>query len=156
MLRKIVDKIEENALVYSYLFTIPLLFAQVIFRYVFKNPLTWSEELARYLFIWQVWLGSAYCVTQNRHIRIDVFTGKMPEKVFKAFEIVITLITIAFCMFMFRQGIAVFHKIARLHQTSPALKIPMQFVYLCIPVSTALMMLHYIQHIIDIIRGKEA
>ena len=79
MLRKLIENLEENVLVFSYLCTIPLLTAQVVARYVFNHSLAWSEELARYIFIWQVWLGSAYCVVKNRHIRIDVFTDKLPK-----------------------------------------------------------------------------
>ena len=74
MLKKCWDHFEETILVYSYLLVVPLLFVQVVSRYVFNHSLSWSEELARYIFIWQVWLGSSYCVKENRHIRIDIFT----------------------------------------------------------------------------------
>jgi len=155
MLRKLIENLEENVLVFSYLCTIPLLTAQVVARYVFNHSLAWSEELARYIFIWQVWLGSAYCVVKNRHIRIDVFTDKLPKNVYKVFEILVTIATIAFCVFMFSKGLQVANKIARLHQTSPALKLPMQYVYYCIPLSSGLMIIHYILHVVDLIRGKE-
>ena len=100
MLKKCWDHFEETILVYSYLLVVPLLFVQVVSRYVFNHSLSWSEELARYIFIWQVWLGSSYCVKENRHIRIDIFTEHLSPQVRKIYEIVITMISIAFCCFL--------------------------------------------------------
>jgi len=156
MLKKCWDHFEETILVYSYLLVIPLLFAQVICRYVFNHSLSWSEEIARYVFIWQVWLGSSYCVQKNRHIRIDVFTNHLPKNVYKIFECIITVISIAFCCFLIVKGGAVMSMIARLKQTSPAVRIPMQFVYACVPVSCTLMVLRYIEHLFKLFRGADA
>ena len=55
MLKKLWDNLEEYILVYSMMFSVALVFVQVIMRYVFSNSLSWSEELARYLFLWQIW-----------------------------------------------------------------------------------------------------
>ncbi len=128
MLKKIWDGFEENILIYSYLLVIPLLTAQVIFRYVLNNSLTWSEELVRYIFIWQVWLGAALCVKENRHIRIDVFTNKLSPNVYRVFEIIITMISIAFCVFMIMKGAEVVKMIRGFKQFSPAMHLPMYLV----------------------------
>lgn len=155
MLKKIWDNFEENLLVYSYLLVIPLLTAQVIFRYALNNSLTWSEELVRFIFIWQVWLGASLCVKEKRHIRIDVFTDKLPKNVYKVFEIVITLISIGFCCFMVYKGAAVVKLIMGFRQLSPALHVPMHFVYLSVPVSAALMIVHYVEYLVKLVKGKE-
>lgn len=154
MLKKCWDHFEETILIYSYLLVVPLLFAQVIFRYVFNHSLAWSEELARYIFIWQIWLGSSYCVKMNRHIRIDIFTNRLPANTRKIYEIVITIISIAFCVFLIYKGGTVMMMIARLKQTSPAMQIPMQVIYACVPISCALMVLRYIEHIVQLVRGN--
>ena len=153
VLKKCWDQFEETILVYSYLLVVPLLFMQVVCRYVFNNSLTWSEELARYIFIWQVWLGSSYCVQKNRHIRIDIYTHHLPRNAYQIFETVITIISIVFCVFLIVKGGSVVVMIARLHQTSPAMKIPMQFIYACVPVSCALMIVRYIEHLFQLFRG---
>ena len=51
------------------------------------------------------------------------------------------------------KGGSVVVMIARLHQTSPAMKIPMQFIYACVPVSCALMIVRYIEHLFLLFRG---
>lgn len=152
MLKKIWDHFEEEILVYSYLLVVPLLFMQVIMRYCFNNSLTWSEELARYIFIWQVWLGASFCVKENRHIRIDIFTNHLPENVYKVFEFVITLISIAFCVFMVIKGGSVMGMVGRFNQTSPALALPMTVVYACVPISSALMIIHYIENLVKLVK----
>lgn len=153
MLKKCWDHFEETILIYSYLLVVPLLFAQVIFRYVLNHSLAWSEELARYIFIWQIWLGSSYCVKTNRHIRIDIFTNRLSANTRKIYEIVIALVSIIFCVFLIYKGGVVMMMIARLKQTSPAMKIPMQFIYACVPISCALMVLRYLEHIFQLVRG---
>lgn len=153
MLKKCWDHFEETILIYSYLLVVPLLFAQVIFRYVLNHSLAWSEELARYIFIWQIWLGSSYCVKTNRHIRIDIFTNRLSANTRKIYEIVIALVSIIFCVFLIYKGGVVMMMIARLKQTSPAMKIPIQFIYACVPISCALMVLRYLEHIFQLVRG---
>ena len=156
MLKRCWDHFEETILVYSYLLIVPLLTVQVVARYVFNHSISWSEELARYVFIWQIWLGSSYCVKENRHIRIDIFTNHLSEKVRQIYEIVITVISIVFCVFLIYKGGQVVMMIANLHQTSPALKLPMQIIYACVPISCVLMVIRYIEHIIKLVRPAPA
>lgn len=153
MLKKCWDHLEETVLIYSYLLVIPLLFAQVICRYVFNHSLSWSEEIARYLFIWQVWLGSSYCVQKSRHIRIDIFTSRLSPRVRQVYEILIALVCIVFCCFLAYKGSLVMSMIARLKQTSPAVRIPMQFIYACVPVSCVLMVIRYMEQIFRLLRS---
>ena len=155
MIRKILDHLEENILIASYLVVIPILTAQVISRYVLGHSLSWSEELARYIFIWQIWLGSSYCVQKNRHIRIDIFTHKLPKGAKSVFETFVAIISIAFLIFLTFKGIKIVQMVSRMGQTSAALKLPMSYVYACIPVSCILMMIRYIEHIIKMFRSEE-
>ena len=155
MIRKILDHLEENILIASYLVVIPILTAQVISRYVLGHSLSWSEELARYIFIWQIWLGSSYCVQKNRHIRIDIFTHKLPKGAKNVFETFVAIVSIAFLIFLTFKGIKIVQMVSRMGQTSAALKLPMSYVYACIPVSCILMMIRYIEHIIKMFRSEE-
>ncbi len=155
MIRKIWDHLEENILIASYLVVIPILTAQVISRYVLGHSLSWSEELARYIFIWQIWLGSSYCVQKNRHIRIDIFTHKLPKGAKNVFETFVAIVSIAFLIFLTFKGIKIVQMVSRMGQTSAALKLPMSYIYACIPVSCILMMIRYIEHIIKMFRSEE-
>ena len=66
------NHLEEYLLVGSLVFSVLLVFLQVVMRTVFKNSLSWSEELARYLFIWQTWLGVSIAFKEDEHIKVTL------------------------------------------------------------------------------------
>ena len=106
-------------------FMIPLIFAmsiiifiQVVCRYVFQNSLTWSEEMARYMFVWLVYFSVSYTARREKHIRIAAAFNIYPKKARPYIEILSEV-----------TGYTVFGKIAWSGQMSPAMRIPMQFVY---------------------------
>ena len=125
----VMDHVEE-------FFMIPLIFAmsiiifiQVIMRYVFSNSLTWSEELARYLFVWLVYFSVSYTARREKHIRIDAAINLYPKKLRPYIELLSEIIVLAFAIFIAVTGVTVFQKITWSGQMSPAIGLPMQFVY---------------------------
>lgn len=117
-------------------FIIPLMFAmsiiiglQVIMRYVFQNSLVWSEELSRYLFIWLIYFAVSYTARREKHIRIDAAINLYPKKARPYIEILSELIVLGFSVFIAVTAITVFQKITWSGQLSPAMRIPMQYVY---------------------------
>ncbi len=106
-----------------------IIFVQVIMRYVFHSSLTWSEELARYLFVWLVYFSMAYTAKKEAHIRIDAAINLYPKKLRPYIEILSEVIVFAFAVFIAITSVGVFQKISASGQLSPALQLPMQFVY---------------------------
>ena len=128
-MKYIMDHLEE-------FFMIPLIFAmsiiifiQVIMRYVFQSSLTWSEEMARYMFVWLVYFSVSYTARREKHIRIDAAINLYPKKMRPYIELVSEIIVLGFAIFIAITGYTVFGKIAWSGQMSPAMRIPMQFVY---------------------------
>ena len=76
------NQLEAHLLVCSLIFTVILVFFQVILRYVFSSSLSWSEELARYIFIWQIWLGTSVAQRDNSHVRIEALGGSEESIIF--------------------------------------------------------------------------
>ncbi len=118
-------------------FLVIITFMQVFYRYVLNNPLTWSEELARYIFIWIVFLASWYVFKKGGHLGMDFFTQKLSANLQKWLGRLIDGIILVF-IFLILKNTPQFLKLT-LRQTSAALKIPMGYIYLAFPVSTALM-----------------
>ncbi|AMJ39752.1 TRAP transporter small permease [Anaerotignum propionicum] len=117
-------------------FIIPLMFLmsiiigiQVVMRYVFQNSLVWSEELSRYMFIWLIYFAVSYTARREKHIRIDAAINLYPKKLRPYIEILSELIVLGFSVFIAVTAITVFHKITWSGQLSPAMRIPMQYVY---------------------------
>lgn len=141
-------------------FMIPLIFAmsiiifiQVVCRYVFQNSLTWSEEMARYLFVWLVYFSVAYTAKKEAHIRIDAAINIYPKKARPYVEILSEIIVLAFAIFIAVTSVTVFQKISASGQISPALHVPMQFVYAAPLVGFFLTAIRQIQCIIRRIKA---
>ena len=143
---KWIDKyFEEVTLVALLAVTVTLTFIQVIMRYIFHNSLSWSEELARYLFLYLIWIGAAYAVKRESHLRIQIILSKIPSKHLNKFEVFIYLIWLGFTMFLFLSSLKMTINIFSSGQLSPAMRIPMGYAYVSIPLGTGLMCFRIIQ-----------
>jgi len=128
-----------------------LTFYQVFMRYLFNNAPSWSEELVRFLFIWCSFVAAAIGVKERIHIGIDVFVSLLPAKVRSLTEVLVNLGIIVFSGYMIKYGWAVTLMTQR--QPSPALGLPMSWVYLSIPVMGVMLILYCSMEIINIVRN---
>lgn len=139
------DKFEESILIVSLVFTVAIIFAQVLMRYVFKNSLSWSEELARYIFLYQIWLGASYAVKRTSHLRIEIIKTKLSPKnkiIFDTFALTIWLI---FSIFLASKSFSLTVAIFQRGQLSPAMRMPMGYAYASVPIGSGLMCIRLIQ-----------
>ena len=61
---------------------IVIIFVQVVLRYCFGTTISWGEELTRYIMLYQIWIGAAYAVKEDAHLRITTFRDKFSKKKF--------------------------------------------------------------------------
>lgn len=57
-----------------------VVFANVFMRYVLNTGLTWSDEVSVNLFVWFIFLGGILAAIDGLHLKVDVFTNRMPQK----------------------------------------------------------------------------
>ena len=57
-----------------------LVFVNVVMRYLMNSGLTWGEEASVSLFVWFIFLGAILAAIEGLHLKVDVFTSKLPEK----------------------------------------------------------------------------
>ena len=145
MLKKIWEHFEEYLLVWSLMFSVALIFLQVVMRYVFINSLSWSEELARYLFLWQIWLGASFAVKKHRHLRIELFVDKLKGRKKQLFELAVLLIWFGFSLFLAIKGSELTIMLFKRGQVSPAMQIPMGYAYASVPVGCGLMAIRLLE-----------
>lgn len=146
-LKKYYDKFEEYLLVYSLVFTVIVVFLQVIMRFVFKSALSWSEELTRYVFIWQIWLGASLAVRESKHIRVEIIFGLLKGKAVHIAELVAYLIWFGFCVFIVINSIDLMEYLIRTRSFSPAMQLPLAYAYASVPVGCGMMGLRLIENI---------
>lgn len=147
------NKIEEYLLVGSLVFTTTLIFIQVVMRYVFNSSITWSEELARYIFIWQGWMGTSLGIRMKGHIRIEIITTKLELTGRKILDVLVATILLAFSIFLIVSGSDLVLKIASRKALSSALRIPLHYIFMALPVSSGVTSLRLIDQIFDILKS---
>lgn len=125
---------------------------QVVGRVIGVVP-PWTEEAIRFLFIWASCVGAAIGIKEHIHIGIDVIVNLFPFKVRKGFEVLVQLLLILFDLFLVVYGFQMVSK--TMTQPSPALRLPMGYVYLSVPVMGILGIFYSAQEIVTIIRKKE-
>jgi TRAP-type C4-dicarboxylate transport system permease small subunit len=106
-----------------------VLFLQVIMRKVFNNSLSWSEEMARYLFIWLIYFGISYGAKAGKHIKVEAFLGIFPKKLRPVIGIIGELFVLGFAVFIIFTSFNLVQKQIKLGQVSPAMHVPMWFMY---------------------------
>ncbi len=64
----------------------------VVARYVFDAPTVWAFKLTSFLAGGIYILGGAYVLQQNRHVVIDILSGKLPPRAHTILNIVLYLL----------------------------------------------------------------
>lgn len=146
------NKLEAHLLVCSLIFTVVLVFLQVILRYVFGSSLSWSEELARYIFIWQIWMGTSVAQRDRSHVRIEALGGEGTGR--KVIHIVSDLIWLIFCLLLVKYGFELVCSIFRRGLISAAMRMPMYLVYLSLPVSQLAVAIRVAGELYQSVKGR--
>ncbi|MFC1979454.1 TRAP transporter small permease subunit [Chloroflexota bacterium] len=86
MLRKVTNgfnhTINSLGLVASFLivFTMLLVTADVVMRYFLNNPIQWATEITEYGLLYTTFLGAAWVLSREGHVRMDVVLIRLGPK----------------------------------------------------------------------------
>jgi TRAP-type C4-dicarboxylate transport system permease small subunit len=152
-MRKNIDKALEILLIVLMIALVLDVVWQVAARYLVKSPSSFTDELARFLLIWVGLFGSAYALGKKRHLAIDILPSKLEGKRKALLLNFINILVIAFVIsVLIIGGTRLVYITLSLNQISPALGIPLGYVYLSLPLS-GLFMVYYSLH--DLIEKKD-
>ncbi|PLR92010.1 TRAP transporter small permease [Bacillus sp. T33-2] len=149
----ILNYFEEYVGVVSIIFTSLMVFVQVILRYVFNYSLSWSEEIARYLIVWFVFIGSSIAVREKAHATMDALVTYLPETGKRIFSILANFLSIIFCIILIWSGSGIVSSVIEFGNVTPAIGLPMYLPYLAIPVGASLMLIRFLQLLIQDVKG---
>lgn len=121
--------------------------AAVWWRYVVNDPISWTEQVSRIMFVWVTFLGAAVLYREKTHITIDMFLEMIPQP-FKSIMVwLIELGMLLFIVVLFVYGLKL--SLDTLSQTYGALDISPASFYFAAPVSAALMLLFFVERLVD-------
>ncbi len=110
---------------------------QIICRTFFK-ALPWPEEFSRYCWIWSVFISLPYTMRKGNMLRVNVLMDLFPIKARNTINILVDLInTVIMGLFLFGSFTVIKNAITS-GRTSPAMALPMHFVYICLLVGFGL------------------
>ncbi len=131
-------------------------FWQVFARYSIGKPNAFTEELARYLLIWLAILGTAYVRSYKGQMTIDFLYNKLSKKKKLNLSLFIELTIILFAlMIMVVGGINLMYITLKLGQISPALNIPIGYVYSVVPISGFLIIFFSTYHFFNLLKNDK-
>ena len=134
-----IRKLTKIMVIVSFIIMILSVFSQVIARYVFNNSFRWSEELARFLQVWLILLCSAMCLRKESHIVADYVTHNLRYSVKRILKLYTYFFIIVYLSYLTFYGFKIVSIIST--QYSPALGLPMDIVYLAVPIGGIAMLI---------------
>ena len=127
-----------------------ILILQVFCRYVLDASLSWSEELSRYLMIWTAMLGAVAVLDETDFVSFRWIVNLMSPRMQNIFRVLMILSSLVFLCIMEWYGIKL--AIHNMKQLSPALYMPIGWVYAAMPAGCLLIA---IRLIIEIFKKPE-
>lgn len=118
-------------------------FTQVVFRYVFNDSLYWAEEVVLYSIICMSFVGASMGVRKHAHISVDILTATTGPSVNRWLHMVAAVLGVIFGAILLYYGSQLFLSTLERNQMSPAMRIPLAWIYLPIPISGGLIILRY-------------
>ena len=121
--------------------------AQVAGRYFFNFSIAQAAEIATFCQIWLVLLGAGVALARGQHVAIDVLPSQLPLPMARLALIAIAAVSAAF-LAVLAYGALPLIKLGQF-QTSPALQMPMKYMYACLPVGAIYMMLELVLSVVQ-------
>ncbi|WP_172329585.1 TRAP transporter small permease [Mangrovicoccus sp. HB161399] len=108
---------------------------QVGGRYLFGYSIAPASEIATFCQIWLVLLGSGVAIARSQHVAIDMLPAALPLPAQRVLLVIIAAVTLGF-LWVLGTNAGPLIKMGAF-QTSPALRIPMKYMYWCLPAGAA-------------------
>ena len=130
---------------------VAVVFTNVVGRYFFRAPLRWSDEVAQFLFLWLSYLGALAALMAGRHYSfpnlIDLLParGRLAAKTVSDLIVVVILLVLVWCGWLLVNLLG--------HQRSPAIDLPIHYVYAALPLTSLLMAMVVVFQIVVRLRG---
>lgn len=119
---------------------------QVFYRYFLNISLEWPFELSVYAYIWALYLGAAWGVREEHHVKFNIVYDALSSKVQKIIDIIFNSITTIVFIIIF---IPVWdYLLFNYRIKTAALKIPWTYVFGVFSIFLTLTIIHNIGHII--------
>lgn len=130
---------------------VAVVFSNVVGRYFLHAPIRWSDEVAQFLFLWLAYLGALVALMGGRHYSFPALIDLFPAKLRLAAKTLSDLIVLVMLGVLVWYGSLLVDLLQ--HQRSPAIDLPVYYVYAALPIVSFLMALVIVYQIVARLRG---
>lgn len=138
----IITQLTRYLLIIGMILMVIFVFYQVLSRYLIGNTPFFIEEVSRGLLIWVSFLGASLALRQGKHIGVEFFVTRIPEKIRPYIQYLAILLVLIFLIFFLYASAK--YSIRQMGLSSATLPISMFWFYLALPVGGLLMILQLI------------
>jgi|GEM_PF-3170226 len=150
---KIVNKWVEVLATVLGMTMIGVMLLAIFMRYILHLSPIWAAELTQFLFIWTMFLGITVLARKEKHICIEIFRERGTPLMKQLSDLVSRGVILVFSVFILIEGSSLAW--ISMSQVSLDMRFPMGIVYIVIPLSGALMILHVVTLLVeDIMAAK--
>lgn len=112
------------------LFITGAIFVDVFLRYFFDRPSIWVTEVTTYLYLYIIFLGGAYALQNDMHIRVGFLADRLPPAAARWLRLVVMIMAMIFCLGLLWQTSVMTWDAFRENWTSPTiLHAPYAYIY---------------------------
>ena len=130
---------------------VAIVFSNVVGRYFLHAPIRWSDEVSLFLFLWLAYLGALAALMAGRHYSFPGLIDMFPAKLRLATKTLSDLMVLAMLGVLVWCGGLLVDLLS--HQRSPAIDLPLYYVYAALPLVSFLMALVVAYQIVARLRG---
>jgi TRAP-type C4-dicarboxylate transport system permease small subunit len=94
------ERLEEILLVSLVVLMVSLGFLQILFRNLISVGIVWIDSLVRHMVLWIALLGASVATRENRHITIDIISGRVPPAYYSWIQGAIQLFSALVCLLL--------------------------------------------------------
>lgn len=127
----------------------------VIARYVFMKPTLFIDEISGYLLVMVAFMAVPMVTKEDRHIRMDVLSSRLPASYQVWLELILSIISIlAIGVVLWRSIILTHNLYVRGVLFGSVLYTPLYIPQSFIPIGLTLLILQYIVEVVKLVRHK--
>ena len=120
-------------------------FLQVVLRFLGRAGFDGLDEVPRYLFVWLVMIGAAAAMQRGEHTVLDYFVNRLGMRTRAAVIALTNAVAIALFLYLIKLSLVLVPNAQ--FQSSPGLQLPLGYVYVAIPVGSALLVLPMLRNV---------
>jgi len=130
---------------------VAVVFSNVVGRYFFHAPIRWSDEVSLFVFLWLAYLGALAALMGGRHYSFPALIDMFPAKLRLAAKTLSDLLVLVILGVLVWCGGQLVDLLR--FQRSPAIDLPIYYVYSALPLVSLLMALVVAYQIVARLRG---